>query len=473
MKECSSQPRLRRRVRVLLTEGSSLSARQTLYALGYTGAVVDVCDPRPLFCLARYSRFVRACYRCPSFTRDPAGYLQFLKARIQVEAYDVLFPVHDQVFLLARCRDLLAPIIGLAVPEFGSLLRLQSKAEFVRLLLELGLPHPPTELVRTRPEMERACRLPCYIKLSYSTAGCGVWLARSYEDFSRVVDQLQNAGRLAGDSEILVQQPAAGVLSVVQCVFQQGRLVAGHCYMARALGVGGSARARTSVIHAIVLEQVAALGAYLRWHGALTMDYLWDPQTKLPTYIDANPRIGETLNATLSGVNLCAALVQVALDAPLAPLCPGRGGVRTHSVLMTLLAQAQRGESRRALLAELWQAWMQHGLYAGSQDELTRPRDDLLSLIPAAWIAGKLFINRCAADRVVRATVDNYALSEPAARAIEQLGQSGRSSSSSACTSSPAPAVLRTECDHLAGQRIPGAAISQIIPRAGEPWRRP
>jgi hypothetical protein len=61
---------------------------------------------------------------------------------------------------------------------------------------------------------------------------------------------------------------------VVQCVFRCGRLVAGHCYQARALGVGGSASARESAAHPHVLEQMAALGAYLNWHGALTLDYL-------------------------------------------------------------------------------------------------------------------------------------------------------------------------------------------------------
>ena len=76
-----------------------------------------------------------------------------------------------------------------------------------------------------------------------------------------------------------------------------------------------------------------------------------------------------------------------------------------------------KSESR----AELWRAWTHQHLYAGSQDELTRPRDDLPSLIPAAWLAGRVLVNPQVASRMVANTVDNYALSEAAARAIRLL----------------------------------------------------
>ena len=426
MRQHQPVARLRPGTRVLLTEGSSLSARQTLYALSYAGAHVDVCDPAPHSCLARYSRLVGNCYRCPSFTADPLGYLEFLKEHTRAQAYDVLFPVHDQVYLLARCRHLFKGTVGLAVPQFATLERLQSKAQFMRLLAELGLPHPSTVLVRTRPELERVQSFPCYVKLAYSTAGRGVWLVHDRAQRDRIADRLEYDGWLAGDREILVQRPAAGVLRVVQCVFQRGRLVAGHCYQARALGVGGSARARVSVSDPCVMKQMAALGGHLRWHGALTLDYIWDPETGRPAYIDANPRIGETLNATLSGVNLCAALVQVALDAPVAALPPGRQGTRTHSAVMSLLAGAERGASRASLIVELCRSLMHLGFYAGSQDEMTRPRDDPPSLIPALWLAGQVLLDPREASGVIGGAVDNYALSEGAAGVIRQLGPAAK-----------------------------------------------
>jgi hypothetical protein len=78
--------------------------------------------------------------------------------------------------------------------------------------------------------------------------------------------------------------------------------------------------------------------------------------------------------------------------------------------------------TRRALLAELWQACTHQGLYAGSQDELVRPREDLFSLLPAAWLTGLLLLNPRSAERLVNGTVENYALTEDAARTIRELG---------------------------------------------------
>ena len=222
-------------LKVLLSEGSSLSARQAISALGPTGARIEICDPDPL-CLGRFSRFVLAWHRCPRWNVDPVGYLQFLARRLASERYDVLLAVHDQAFLLARFRNELGRYVGLALPEFATLQRLQSKAEFLRVLDELDLPHPPTALVRTRQELEAAGTPSCYIKLAHSTAGYGVWKVNDRREISAVADRLEAAGLLDGRQEVLVQQPAPGVLRVIQAVYQRGRLVGAHCSQARAGG---------------------------------------------------------------------------------------------------------------------------------------------------------------------------------------------------------------------------------------------
>jgi hypothetical protein len=410
-----------RRVHVLLTEGSSLSARQTLHALGPLNYVIDVCDPRPWFCLARYSRYVRRCYRCPPFAIDPSAYLDWLITRLRAERYDVLLPVHDQAYLLARVRDRLPCDVALPLPEFAAVDQVQSKAKLLRVLDELGLPHPPTQLVHTRAELVAACRFPCYVKCDYSTAGQGTWLVRDPDEFRTVADSLERAGRLDGQGEVLVQEPAPGMLGVVQSVFQHGRLVAAHGYLARALGVGGSARARVSVAHPLVLRHLASLGEHLRWHGALMLDHIWDPATQTPAYIDASPRIGETLNATLSGINLCDVLLRVALGESVSPLPPGRLGTQTHSVFMGLLALAERGASRMELLAELCRAWLGHDIYAHSQDELTRPTEDWPSILPAALVTVQLLLRPASAAATISRTVAKYALNEAAVKRIRGM----------------------------------------------------
>ena len=407
-------------MRILLSEGSSLSARQAISILGPTGALIDICDPDPL-CLGRFSRFVQAWHRCPRWNVDPRGYLQFLAGRLDAERYDVLLVVHDQAFLLARFRADLGRRVGLALPDFASLERLQSKAEFLRVLDELGLPHPPTVVVRTRDELIASGKPPCYIKLSHSTAGSGVWRLSDRGEMPALADRLEAAGLLDGHHEVLVQQPAPGTLRVIQSVYQRGRLVGAHCSEARAQGVGGSAWARESVLDPQVIEHLTALGAHLQWHGGLCMDYLHDPETGRHSYIDANPRPGEPFNAYLSGLNLSQRLVQVSLDQQIPPQPTPRSGVRTHTVVMSLMALAHEGASRRRLLTELRRAWAHHAPYDASQDEITRPREDPPSLIPAVYLTLRLLLNPSAARSIVARTVDNYSHSEAAAEAIRQL----------------------------------------------------
>src|ERR1700710_2834442 len=68
----------RKPLRVLVSEGSSTSAREAVTILGLCGHIVEVCDPDP-YCLARFSRFVRKFHRCPGLRDDPVGFLRFVE----------------------------------------------------------------------------------------------------------------------------------------------------------------------------------------------------------------------------------------------------------------------------------------------------------------------------------------------------------------------------------------------------------
>src|SRR5215470_19881773 len=93
-----------RSLRILFPEGSSLSAREALSALGQLGYMIDICDPNPL-CVCRFSRFVHTFHRCPSWGTHPLAYLDFLRDLLKRERYDVLLPVHEQAFLFARFHE--------------------------------------------------------------------------------------------------------------------------------------------------------------------------------------------------------------------------------------------------------------------------------------------------------------------------------------------------------------------------------
>lgn len=407
------------RLKILMTEGSSTSARQALYSLG-PHHTIDILDPSAL-CQCRFSRYVRRWYRCPPFSSDPVGYLDVLQERLAEGEYDVLLPIHEQIYLLSRFRHLLEPHVAVALPEFESLDRLMNKANFTRLLTELDLPQPEVTVVRSRAELECVRLLPCYLKLDYSTAGQGVRLVRDHQELTDAIQYFEDAGWLNGRHEILVQKPGAGEKGSITALFQHGRLIAAHGVQARALGVGGSSPGQISAWNGAVREHVARLGEHLRWHGPMMVEFLYDRTTDCPQYIECNPRVGETTNSWLSGIDFCDQILRLSLDRAIGERFDYRCGVRTHQGFLVLMARALEGASRAELLAESWRILRSEGLYENSQDEMTRPREDPLSLIPAAWVALRLLARPASAQKLVGKTVGNYSLTVEAAEKIRDL----------------------------------------------------
>jgi len=405
---------------VLLSEGSSLSARETITALGLAGYTIDVCDPDPL-CLGRCSWFVRHFFQCPALGTDPIAYLRFVLRRLHSGETDVLLPVHEQAFLFARARPLFPAQVGLAVADFASFLQLQGKVSFARLLAKLAIPHPPTQFIRSEAELVGRRTFPYFVKTDYGTASIGVWRVGGLNDLAPVIGELQARNLLDGKQEVLLQEAAPGQLERVQAVFDSGRLVALHGYQQRGEGPRGGDLAKTSIFRPVIRNHVDRLGKHLRWHGALSLDYCWEEKSGQGWFIDANPRLVEPMNALWSGTNLAAVLIKVSLGEHLAPLPPGREGVRTHLALMALLEAATQTRSRRGLLREARRLLWQLDEFANSREELTPGKEDPLSLIPLLIVFARLLLDPGTAETIGARAVHSYSLTDAAVRIITNL----------------------------------------------------
>ena len=380
-----------RPLRVLVSEGNSTSAREAITILGLSGHWIEVCDPGP-YCLARFSRFVRKFHHCPPLRDDPAGYLHFIEKLLATESFDVLLPIHEQGFVFARASERLTGRAGLALPSFENYRLVHSKAGFSRLLDRLGLPQPPTRIVQSEAELREALRFPCVLKTSVGTASRGVWFVRGASDFEHALHDLRAPGLgVNGEfaDEILVQHLVAGPIGKAQAVFCRGKLLGFHGYRQIAAGAGGGEAIKQSDVRADVRTHVSAIGEYLDWHGALSVDYML-ANDDTPLLIDCNPRLVEPMSAWLAGVDLVGLLLAISRGETPEPLPPSRDGVRTHLAMQALLGCAARGGDRRDLLREAWQLAIGGGAYAESTEELTPLRRDWLSLVPLAMLASAL-----------------------------------------------------------------------------------
>ena len=402
-------------LRVLVSEGSSTSAREAITILGLSGHHVEVCDPSP-WCLSRFSGFVRKFHRCPGLRDDPAGYLAFIEQRLTEGKFDVLLPTHEQGFLFARAKQRIEGRAGLALPSFASYRTAHSKAGFSRLLDRLSLPQPPTRIVTSAQQLREVIRFPTVVKTSVGTASRGIWFIRNADDLEGALHDL---GGDAFADEVLVQDLIAGTTEKAQSVFCRGQMVGFHAYRQVAAGVGGGEAIKQSVRRPTVRAYVDAIGRALDWHGALSVDYIMPDDHTAPLLIDCNPRLVEPFNAYRAGVDLVGLLLLISLGETPAALPEGREGVLTHLAMQALLGCVARGGTRRDIARECSRFFASSEPYAGSSEELTPVEADWMSAVPLAMTAALLLTAPKSALKLARGGFGAHLLDLASIRTIE------------------------------------------------------
>jgi len=397
--------------KILLSEGSSLSSREAITALGLAGHRVELLSSNPM-CLGRFSRFVSRVHRAPASGADPDGYLARVMEVVKTRKIDALLPVHEQAYLFAAARKRLPPGLGIALADFEAFEQVQSKASFATLLTQLNVPQPTTEIVRSAGQFAADRPYPFFVKAAFGTASAGVWRIGDARQRDALLVQLE--ARNAFADGLLVQTAVTGALERTQAVFDRGRLVASHIYRQVVEGPGGGDVLKISVVSAQVRETVMRIGQALRWHGALSFDYIREHATGTPHFIDANPRLVEPMNAWLSGVDLSGALLQVSLgETP--PVQPeGREGVLTRLGLMGLLDAARRRNRRRDILREIGLLTGNSGRYRGAREELVPLATDPWCAIPLAFVVARLLRRPAAAARFSETAIAAYSLTPQA-----------------------------------------------------------
>lgn len=407
--------------KILLSEGSSLSAREAITALGLAGHRVALMSSDPL-CLGRFSRFVTRVHAAPAAGADPDRYLAAVLDVIKTNAIDAVLPVHEQAYLFAAARKQFPTNVGLALADFAAFEQVQSKAAFASLLTRLGVPQPRTELIHSADDLAGARSYPFFVKAAFGTASVGVWHVKDERQRDMLVQRLEQDNAI-GDG-LLMQQAIAGVLERTQAIFDRGRLVACHIYRQVLEGPGGGDVLKQSVVDGDVRAIVETIGRALDWHGALSFDYIREAASGTPYFIDANPRLVEPMNAWLSGVDLPGALLQVSLGQNPPAQAPGKAGIVTRLGIMGLLDAAQRRKRRRDVLSDLAQLATGSGRYRGAREELVPIRSDPWVAVPLAVVTGRLLWDPANAARVSASTVAAYSLTPESVRRLHAWQQS-------------------------------------------------
>ena len=377
-------------MRVLLSDGSGLTARQCAGLLGRAGHHVEVLSPDPM-CLCRFTRHVRKVVSVPRFGVDPLGWLDAAIDYYRANRFDLLVPTQEQVAVLASQPARLRECgVRTVVPDFESLARVQDKVSAYETLDALrgrGVHQPFSST-----DVAHWTRFPAFVKVPVSTGSTGT---------------------------------VRGPLVMCQSVFDHGSLVTFHACERTGEGANGGASHKRAVQLDDARDAVTVIGSSLAWHGALSCDVIVTSDG--PMVIDVNPRLVEPGNARRAGVDLVGALVGLAgEDARATHGVRAIEGARTHQLLIAVLGAAQHGRGRRGVLRELLDALRSRGQYTNSVEELTIWRDDWRSLAPLVVAVVATLTTPSSWRLLANGAVENYALTDRAWRLILDAAESGR-----------------------------------------------
>jgi biotin carboxylase len=237
-------------------------------------------------------------------------------------------------------------------PEFAALARVQDTLSAAETLRAVGLRRPAIWVAHDAAELIDGVAGPVFCKAPIGTASTGVRQVHDVGEARVTAACFERAGAFA-DGGVLVEAAVPGPLLMVQSVFEHGRLLALHFNERTREGAGGGASGKTSRSVPGLAEDVAALGAYLGWHGALSADAILAADG--PVWIDVNPRLVEPVNAARAGVDLLGPLLALAAgDTVPRSVIGGQPEVRTHQLLLATLGAAPPGKGAAGCAGNCW-----------------------------------------------------------------------------------------------------------------------
>ncbi len=300
---------------VLVLDGHSRAALETLQSLGRAGLDVDLASESP-DCLAMHSRYVRKKLRQPSSAKA-ADFHSWLSALDKKRNYELIVPATEASLLGFRSLDENDPLrVKAVLPSNLSLDVALDKQKTWQLATDLGLPVPQSTLLSTVEESGKADRYPLVLKpvrskimVEGELRTLAVAIVRN-ETQRR--EQLQQWLRF---TPVLQQQYISGRGVGAEFLFNHGRKV-WHFVHERAhefpLSGGASSYRRSIKPPVRLLQDGEKLLTALQWHGVAMVEFKMDANGQ-HWLMEINPRLWGSLALSIdAGVDFPLGLLQVA-----------------------------------------------------------------------------------------------------------------------------------------------------------------
>src|SRR5688572_550809 len=126
---------------VIVTNARNRIAYNVVRSLGQKGIRIYAADSVARSMTAQ-SRYVSGHFLYPSPYRNPEGFIDCLSTELRRLRAEVLIPVFEETFLIAKHKERLAPLVAMALPDYEQILLAHNKDRWDTIARGLGIPVP-------------------------------------------------------------------------------------------------------------------------------------------------------------------------------------------------------------------------------------------------------------------------------------------------------------------------------------------
>lgn len=320
-------------MRVLVTNAKNRIAYNIVRSLAIKGVEVYCADFVPR-AMSFYSRYSAGHFVYPSPFSEQEQFIACLIAKIKELKIDVLIPVFEELFLVAKHKEELLEHVKMAVPDYSQILKAHNKDQWGTIAGKLQIPVPRTFAIErfvSDPGAIAELPFPVLIKPKQGGGGWGIKRVASTGEFKDFL--AEDARESLPCERFLVQELIEGETLCVAMVFSRGQLRGKVAYrQLREYPVfGGQATCRISVSHPAAEGNFQRLLEHLGWHGICQADFIVDKANNIPYLIDINPRFwGSLAQGIAAGVDFPHLIYLIALQGDVTPVEDFQKGVMTR-----------------------------------------------------------------------------------------------------------------------------------------------
>jgi protein-tyrosine-phosphatase/predicted ATP-grasp superfamily ATP-dependent carboligase len=318
----AAQARSMSEMTVLVLDGHSRAALETLQSLGRAGVLIDLAAESQ-DCMAMHSRYVSRKIQQPS-QEHAAGFQAWLREQDKRRNYTLIVPATETSLLGLRQMDENDPLRRKAVITGNEALDIAlDKEKTWQLAHQLGVPAPCGVLLTTLAEIRPVQQFPVVLKPTHSKVMVdGALRTLAVAVVKNESERQEQLRRWLPLTPVQQQEYVSGCGVGVEFLFNRGKKLwhFAHERVHEYPLTGGASSYRRS-IHppARMLQDAEKLLTALKWHGVAMVEFKIDAKGQ-HWLMEINPRLWGSLALSIdAGVDFPLGLLQVARGDEPAP----------------------------------------------------------------------------------------------------------------------------------------------------------